>query len=126
MSELSGGGIVEGNVSVRAANADYGARNFAGMWAMSNDNGLFQYNEVYGIIYGYNDAEAYDIDLASNYVLYQYNYSHHNTGGFILLMSDQRNSTVRYNISANDGGGNRLTSTCSLGLGVFVLVRGLR
>ncbi len=52
---------------------------------MSVDDGLFQYNEVYGIKYGFNDAEAYDVDMQSNNVIYQYNYSHHNTGGFLLL-----------------------------------------
>ena len=71
-------------------NADYGTQNYAGVWAMSVDDGLFQYNEVYGIKYGFNDAEAYDVDMQSNNVIYQYNYSHHNTGGFLLLMSDQK------------------------------------
>ena len=70
------------------------------------DDGLFQYNEVYGIKYGFNDAEAYDVDMQSNNVIYQYNYSHHNTGGFYCLCLI-KNSVIRYNISANDGGGNR-------------------
>ncbi len=109
LSEAKSGGVVEGNVAVRMCNADYGTQNYAGVWAMSVDDGLFQYNEVYGIKYGFNDAEAYDVDMQSNNVIYQYNYSHHNTGGFLLLMSDQKNSVIRYNISANDGGGNRGT-----------------
>ena len=109
LSESKSGGVVEGNVAVRMCNADYGTQNYAGVWAMSVDDGLFQYNEVYGIKYGFNDAEAYDVDMQSNNVIYQYNYSHHNTGGFLLLMSDQKNSVIRYNISANDGGGNRGT-----------------
>ena len=50
-------------------------QNYAGVWAMSVDDGLFQYNEVYGIKYGFNDAEAYDVDMQSNNVIYQYNYS---------------------------------------------------
>ena len=90
MSEAKSGGVVEGNVAVRMCNADYGTQNYAGVWAMSVDDGLFQYNEVYGIKYGFNDAEAYDVDMQSNNVIYQYNYSHHNTGGFLLLMSDQK------------------------------------
>ena len=89
-------------------NADYGTQNYAGVWAMSVDDGLFQYNEVYGIKYGFNDAEAYDVDMQSNNVIYQYNYSHHNTGGFYCLCLI-KNSVIRYNISANDGGGNRGT-----------------
>jgi len=110
LSEVAGGGLVEGNIAVRPANADYGARNFAGVWSMSNNDAVFQYNEVYGTRFGYNDAEAYDIDLGCVNVVYQYNYSHHNAGGFMLLMSDQKDSVVRYNISANDGGGNRGTN----------------
>ena len=89
-------------------NADYGTQNYAGVWAMSVDDGLFQYNEVCGIKYGFNDAEAYDVDMQSNNVIYQYNYSHHNTGGFYCLCLI-KNSVIRYNISANDGGGNRGT-----------------
>lgn len=109
LSEIKHGGVVDGNVAVRVSNADYGTHNYAGVWAMSVDGGLFENNEVYGIQYGYNDGEAFDIDMGSNNVVYQYNYSHHNTGGFMLLMSDQRDSIIRYNVSANDGGGNRGT-----------------
>ena len=108
LSEAKSGGVVEGNVAVRMCNADYGTQNYAGVWAMSVDDGLFQYNEVYGIKYGFNDAEAYDVDMQSNNVIYQYNYSHHNTGGFYCLCLI-KNSVIRYNISANDGGGNRGT-----------------
>ncbi|THB61184.1 DNRLRE domain-containing protein [Vagococcus silagei] len=110
LSEVASDGVVEGNVSKRAANADYGTHNYAAVWSMSNDNALFQYNEVYGIVYGYNDAEAYDIDMQCSNVIYQYNYSHHNSGGFLLLMNSQADSIVRYNISANDGGGNKGTN----------------
>ena len=69
LSEAKSGGVVEGNVAVRMCNADYGTQNYAGVWAMSVDDGLFQYNEVYGIKYGFNDAEAYDVDMQSNNVI---------------------------------------------------------
>lgn len=108
-SEIASKGLVEGNVVVRASNADYGTQNYAAVWVMASSDVVLQYNEVYGSQYGYNDGEAFDIDMQSTYVTYQYNYSHHNRGGFLLLMSDQANSTIRYNISANDGGGNRGT-----------------
>lgn len=110
LSEVAKGGLVEGNVVVRPCNADYGTQNYAGLWAMSTDNALFQYNEVYGIRYGYNDAEAFDIDMACDGVIYQYNYSHDNAGGFMLTMGDQQNSIIRYNVSANDGFGNKGTN----------------
>lgn len=105
------GGVTENNVAKQPNDADYGTTNYAGVWSMFADDILFQYNEVYGIRYGYNDGEAYDIDLSSVNNTYQYNYSHHNSGGFMLFMGDQRDSVVRYNISANDGFGNK--GTCA-------------
>jgi hypothetical protein len=49
---------------------------------------------------------AYDIDGGNNGNVYQYNYSHDNEGGFLLIcngegMTSDRN-TVRYNISVDD------------------------
>lgn len=105
VSEIKEKGLVEGNTVVRACAADYGTHNYAALWAMASNDVTLQYNEVYGTLYGYNDGEAFDIDMQSDRVTYQYNYSHNNPGGFLLLMSNQTNSVVRYNISANDGGG---------------------
>lgn len=105
VSEIKQKGLVEGNVVVRSCAADYGTHNYAALWAMASNDVTLQYNEVYGTLYGYNDGEAFDIDMQSDHVTYQYNYSHNNPGGFLLLMSNQTNSVVRYNISANDGGG---------------------
>jgi hypothetical protein len=81
--------------------------NYAACWAYIVKNGLFQYNEAYGTIYGWNDGEAWDIDSGCDKVIYQYNYSHHNAGGAILFMSDMTDGVFRYNISANDGGSTR-------------------
>ena len=104
-------GVTENNVAKQPCDADYGKTNYAGVWSMFADDILFQNNEVYGVRYGYNDGEAYDIDLSCVNNTYQYNYSHHNSGGFMLFMGDQKNSVVRYNISANDGYGNK--GTCA-------------
>ena len=109
------GGITQNNVAKQPCNADYGQTNYAGIWSMFADDILFQYNECYGIVYGYNDGEAYDIDLSSVNNTYQYNYSHHNSGGMMLFMGDQQNSVVRYNISAWDGFGNKGTNADKLG-----------
>jgi len=106
MSQVSEGGLVEHNVIMRACDADLGKHNYAGCWAWYSDNCVFQYNEVYGTRYGYNDGEAFDVDLGCDRTIYQYNYSHHNAGGFMLIMDDQTNTTVRYNVSVNDGFGN--------------------
>jgi hypothetical protein len=107
LSEVANGGLVENNVIKQACNADLGRANYASLWCWFSDNALIQYNEVYGNIYGYNDSEAYDIDLQCDSTIYQYNYSHNNSGGFMLVMAGPTNSIIRYNVSANDGGGNR-------------------
>ena len=38
--------------------------------------------------------------------MFQYNYSHNNQGGALLLMGSQRNTVFRYNISAADAWGS--------------------
>jgi hypothetical protein len=54
------------------------------------------------------DGQGLDIDEANTGTVYQYNYSHDNEGGFILLCngsgSTSADNVVRYNISQNDGG----------------------
>ncbi|MFE3379959.1 RICIN domain-containing protein [Streptomyces anulatus] len=79
----------------------------AGLWGWNTDRALYQYNEVSG---GKSecDGQGLDIDEANIGTIYQYNYSHDNEGGFILLCNGSGSTTadniVRYNISQNDGG----------------------
>jgi hypothetical protein len=74
---------------------------------MGLEHRLYQYNEVSG---GKSecDGQGLDIDEANIGTVYQYNYSHDNEGGFILLCNGSGSTTadniVRYNISQNDGG----------------------
>lgn len=88
----------------------------AGIWSWRSPNAIFQYNEAsWGNNWG--DGQAFDVDWTLS-VIYQYNYSHDNRGGAVLLCGDEsKNSTYRYNISQNDkyfwddmtnGGGNKL------------------
>ena len=101
-------GLIESNI-VMFANAapNHATANYAAVWSMTNRDSTFQFNEVFGTLYGWNDGEAWDIDIGSNRVIYQFNYSHHNSGGVILFMSGITNGIFRYNVSANDGGGTR-------------------
>lgn len=79
----------------------------AGVWGWNTNRALYQYNEVSG---GKSecDGQGLDIDEANIGTVYQYNYSHDNEGGFILLCNGSGSTTadnvVRYNISQNDGG----------------------
>ncbi|MGW8949799.1 right-handed parallel beta-helix repeat-containing protein [Streptomyces sp. NPDC055709] len=77
----------------------------AGIWAWNSDDVLYQYNEVTGG-HGTLDSMAYDIDGGNNRNVYQYNYSHDNEGGFLLVCNGSGMTThgnrVRHNISVND------------------------
>lgn len=111
LSDLGGDGIVPGNTTgalvernkvdgFQKRSAGYNA----GMWTYDSDNTIFQYNEATG---GKTtrDGMAYDVDQGTDGVIFQYNYSHDNAGGFMLLCNSNgvlRNAVVRYNISIND------------------------
>ncbi len=83
------------------------------MWAYSCRNALFQYNESYLTQSG-GDAQGYDCDYMCTGTTFQYNYSHENAGGFMLICTEATTwdgktsynigSVVRYNISQNDKG----------------------
>lgn len=73
----------------------------AGIWPWRCEDAVFQYNEAFGTKYN-GDGQAFDCDF-SDRTLYQYNYSHDNEGGFMLVCKEESlNSVVRYNISQND------------------------
>jgi hypothetical protein len=92
--------LVEHNV-VRGARRrcnDYAA----GIWPWASDNTVIQFNEVSGLK-GTKDGEAFDSDGYCTNTTIQYNYSHDNDGGFLLICcTDSIKTTVRYNISRND------------------------
>ena len=89
---------------------------FAGMWAAYRClDSLFQFNEVAQVRnvapLSYNsDAQAFDCDLGANgTTIFQYNYTHDNEGGILIMMWENVVKTVifRYNISVND---NRMSN----------------
>ncbi|MBR4073654.1 MAG: hypothetical protein IKK24_06900 [Clostridia bacterium] len=79
------------------------------LWSMNCTGALVQYNEVAytGREYG-GDGEAFDIDQCNIDNIYQYNYSHDNEGGFILVCNGCNskeslyNNIIRNNLSVND------------------------
>lgn len=95
------------------------------LWCKASDEALFQYNEVYNTR-GTKDGQGLDADLDSYRTIFQYNYSHDNEGGFLLLMGTSSETVVRYNISVNDGSMgeglfdfNNLAPTDSIASGIF-------
>ncbi len=83
----------------------------AGIWPWSSDNTLIQFNEVSGVK-GTKDGQAFDSDGNCMNTIFQYNYSHDNEGGFMLICSSgnwklprmvpNTGTIVRYNISQGD------------------------
>lgn len=80
----------------------------AAIWTWYVDDAVIQYNESYNTVRLPNNADAngFDSDFNSNRNIFQYNYSHDNGGGFILIInvggSYNDSTIVRYNISQND------------------------
>ncbi|MHA3685274.1 right-handed parallel beta-helix repeat-containing protein [Leucobacter sp. HY1908] len=95
------GALIEYNLArhSRYQNTGYNA----GIWPFQATNTVIQYNEV-SHTHGVQDGQGLDTDHVSSYTVMQYNYSHNNEGGFMLLMNGFPHTapTVRYNISQND------------------------
>lgn len=87
--------------------------NGVAVWPHSSDNTIIQYNEVAFTKNDNwaNDSQSFDIDGNCRNTTIQYNYSHDNDGGFMLVISDAinekstmtANNVIRYNLSVNDG-----------------------
>ena len=103
------GALVEYNIARRC---NMRANSFnAGIWQWSTDNTLLQWNEA-SDTHDTHDGEGFDSDYNSRGTTFQYNYSHDNEGGFMLICSPgQRNAAqnigntgtiVRHDISHND------------------------
>lgn len=78
----------------------------AGLWPTRSIGAVVQYNEVYGTLTQGTDGEGFDVDEFSVDTTVQYNYSHDNEGGFLLMEWEGSSGLVaRYNLSLNDGWG---------------------
>ena len=80
----------------------------AALWAGWTNDGVWQYNEVARNSRAFVDGQAFDLDNYTSDTVVQYNYSHDNPWGFVLICCNATwgalgNSVVRYNISQNDG-----------------------
>jgi hypothetical protein len=97
------GALVEYNI-VNGANVNSGTHNVA-LWCWNSDNVTFQFNEAYNAK-GTLDGQGLDVDYGQTGTIFQYNYSHDNEGGFMLITGPGGSTVdqciVRYNISQND------------------------
>lgn len=91
--------IVEYNKSFHAAVLGRSGQPNAGIWLQSCVDTVMQFNEAAYTHYRY-DGEGFDIDIACSNILFQYNYSHHNYGGGLLLCNTDE-YTVQYDKDGN-------------------------
>lgn len=74
----------------------------AAQWAYYTSGAVFQHNEAFNTQTLQGDGQAWDFDIKVTNSIYQYNFSHHNEGGALLVMDSTDNNVFRYNISQND------------------------
>jgi len=103
------GALVEYNTA-KNCNARSSQANVA-IWTWNSNDCILQFNEAYNTRYTH-DGEGFDVDSFCENTLVQYNYSHDNDGGFLLVCAPgeesatgyyTKDTTARYNISQNDG-----------------------
>ena len=121
----SDGALIEHNVCYDAGinaekaqdvsgNAGNDEMHIAGIWCIASKDALFQYNECARTrVFAHPaDSEAWNVDMGCRgTITYQYNYSHDNSGGTLMIMNWNPyldNVVFRYNISQNDGRHNKL------------------
>ena len=74
----------------------------SGMWPFDCKNVVAQHNRFMNA-HGPMDSYGSHIDYGNENVVFQYNYSYNNEGGFAEILGDNINCGYRYNISVNDG-----------------------
>ena len=115
------GALIEKNTVYNAACTKHTGYAIAGLWTSNTSKSVIQYNEVAytRLKDGNADGEAFDIDITEDNTTLQYNYSHDNESGFLLMcnvddgLKISKNAVVRYNLSVNDA--------TKSGQGVFML-----
>jgi len=104
------GALIEHNI-VQGANERAGSYN-AGIWPWATDNSVFRLNRASGVK-TLMDGQGFDSDYNSRNTLLEYNLSHDNEGGFLLVCTPGKRkpeenvgnvgTIARCNISRNDG-----------------------
>ncbi len=103
--------VVQYNVCDGAHSAYNDTNAYVAIWPFASYQALLQYNEAYNTK-TINDGQGFDSDYMCVGTTIQYNYSHHNEGGFILICTEAKDwagnvaynegTVVRYNIGENN------------------------
>jgi len=104
------GATIEYNAGYDAGINGVDYQYIAGMWSSYwSKNSVFQCNEVARmhneLAPNGGDSQAFDCDLGTSGTnIFQYNYTHDNSGGVLIMMYENVPKTViyRYNLSVND------------------------
>jgi len=74
----------------------------SGMWTWGTSYALIEYNKFLNAN-GPGDSAGFHIDFNCDNIIFQYNVSANNAGGFIEILGNNYNNAYRYNLSINDG-----------------------
>ena len=74
----------------------------SGIWCFRSKNLTVQHNRFMHAR-GIKDSYGMHIDIGNRNVVYQYNYSEDNEGGFVEILGANNNVGYRYNLSVGDG-----------------------
>lgn len=107
------GALIEYNVIRKGVDALPKSEAAAGIWPWSSDRTLIQFNEVSDHRAKW-DGQGFDADYNCFGTVIQFNYSHDNWGGFLLVCNQgasygspinmgTKDTIIRYNLSINDG-----------------------
>ncbi len=86
------GAFVEGNTCYHAQFLGRAGKPSAGIWLHSCKYVYMQFNEAAYTHTGH-DGQGFDIDIGCSYIVFQYNYSHHNQGGGLLMCNTSTTNT---------------------------------
>jgi hypothetical protein len=96
--------VSRGNLRGRGLGDPAGMVCNAGIWTFHANGTVIQHNEVFGMRFNGCDGTGFDVDYDQDGTVIQFNYSHDNEGGFVLLCTDAdpRAADVRFNLSVDD------------------------
>lgn len=119
--------VSNGNLRGRGYADPRGSVCNAGIWTFHANSTLIQRNEVFGMRFNGCDGTGYDVDYDQDGTVVQFNYSHGNQGGFILLCGDDqtRRADVRFNLSIDDAS-TLNEAPCRIAEGVLGTLSGIR
>ena len=90
---------------VNGSGSNKDTRNWArgsGMWTWGSSDIIVEHNKFLNAN-GPGDSAGFHIDFNCNNIIFQYNLSANNAGGFLEILGNNYNNAYRYNVSINDG-----------------------